>query len=305
MTNDPEELRIALNLVKNIKENNLLIRNLDSIDRIFKLYFNQINRNQSEEKLIVNFIFQCIDTYGINASSLFRYLRNSNEKNDIIHRFHQNYEEKFSFNIINSFLFENSNEKIESNNEERKMSVLIFSLVFSFFILFLFFIRNSDLKKKIVEYEKVNKNLQDTILKIGEKQIEYNNDQKRFKDIYPIKVRIKTENHSKQWIKIFSVLILTLIEMAILLTMELPHNFHLIYDSFIFFEYILHFFYAPGNFVYIIFITVPWIIKMILLLDIFVDDQQIKLFLAEIHMQSKVNIYAAALIALINYYCYI
>lgn len=44
---------------------------------------------------------------------------------------------------------------------------------------------------------------------------------------------------------------------------------------------------------------------MILLLDIFVDDQQIKLFLAEIHMQSKVNIYAAALIALINYYCYI
>lgn len=80
MTNDPEELRIALNLVKNIKENNLLIRNLDSIDRILKLYFNQINRNQSEEKLIVNFIFQCIDTYDINASSLFRYLRNSNEK---------------------------------------------------------------------------------------------------------------------------------------------------------------------------------------------------------------------------------
>lgn len=119
--NDLEELKIALNLVKNIDENNLLFRSFSSIDRIFVLYFQQKNRKETEEKQIINFMFQCINTYGVDALTLFRHLKYSNEKNNIIQRFHDEYEEKYSFNIINSFLFERPVETKKNNREKKKI----------------------------------------------------------------------------------------------------------------------------------------------------------------------------------------
>lgn len=82
-----EKIEIALNLPKSINENHLISRDISSLDRILDIYFSLKNRNISDEKKIINFLFQFIDLNGNDGSALFHHLdkiQNSDEV--IIHR---------------------------------------------------------------------------------------------------------------------------------------------------------------------------------------------------------------------------
>lgn len=48
--NEDEEVFIALKLPKSIEENDLVSRELSSVDRIIEIYFTQKNRNKEDEK---------------------------------------------------------------------------------------------------------------------------------------------------------------------------------------------------------------------------------------------------------------
>ena len=200
--NDPEEIKIALNLVKNIKENNVLFRGFSSIQRILNIYFSQPNRNKNEEKQIINFIFQCIDTFGLNAVSLFKHLKKSEEKNNIIKRLHDEYDEKYSFNMINSFIFERPFDLIQEKDESKKIIFLTISLIFSFIILLIIFLQNNEYKKHIRSCEENNKKCQEKVIFLAQKlgQQNSNSDDKNKNDQLQ-------KNQTKDRMKIFIVFI--------------------------------------------------------------------------------------------------
>lgn len=110
---NPEELQIACNIVQNINERNLIMRNMSSLNRIIQIYFQQQNRDQNEEKQVINFLFRCLDLRGSDSSILFTHLSKSKQRQNVIKRLHENYRGKFDFNLVNSSLFEYSYETIK------------------------------------------------------------------------------------------------------------------------------------------------------------------------------------------------
>ena len=145
----------------------MIHRDLSSLNRIIQIYFLQNYQNKKEEKQIVDFLFQCLEEFGINSSILFTHLSNSSEREKAIIRLHKSdYKNKIDFNLINSSLFENSYQLIR-RNINMKRYLLIFLLIIPLFCIlpsFYFRMNNSikelDLiKQKFKEEVKKMKNL--------------------------------------------------------------------------------------------------------------------------------------------------
>lgn len=137
-----EEFEIANSIIKNIQNGNISSRGLASIDRILNIYFQRRNRNANEEKQVINFMFSCLDFYGIDASLLFKNAEKSKEINKIITRLHSNYKGKFDWNMVNYTIFEQSNYLI-SINIYLKLIIFFLSLLIIFLsILSYYFIKN-------------------------------------------------------------------------------------------------------------------------------------------------------------------
>lgn len=162
------ENQIANNLIDNIKTKNLIDRDINSLDRIIKIYFSK-KRRKSEEKQVIEFLFKCLDKHGKKASVLFANLPKFNEKEKVIKRLHENYKQKFdSFYISSPNIFDASYDIVKSND---KTKIINYILIISFLFLFIFNnsyriynynqieLLNKNLTKKCNRFEQTNKNL--------------------------------------------------------------------------------------------------------------------------------------------------
>lgn len=184
-----KELQIALNLVNNIRENNLIGRDLSSLDRIIQIYFKQKKRNISEEKQVIEFLFQYLDIHGSDASILFSHLSESSERENVIQRLHDEYKDKFDFNIVNSLLFESSFQVISL---KRCIFSLLFFITFLFSISIVFYRKNIQMKSKVEKYDElfqINKNLNDELTNI---KVQFNEE---FNNKRQLKSDIKTKSN--------------------------------------------------------------------------------------------------------------
>lgn len=151
-----EEINIALNLPNSIKDNNLIERDISSLDRIIEKYFLQKTRNISDEKEVINFLFEYINLNGMDSSVLFRHLSKSSERDKVIERLYENYKNKFDFNLVNSSLFESAYENIHLKKTIRFLKIFcILLLMTTIFVIF----KIIKQKSIIVEYEKINMKL--------------------------------------------------------------------------------------------------------------------------------------------------
>lgn len=57
---------------------------ITSLDRILGYYFDQTNQDLKEEKEVIDFLFKYYDAKGNKACVLFRYIKNSPERLNII-----------------------------------------------------------------------------------------------------------------------------------------------------------------------------------------------------------------------------
>lgn len=293
--NNEDETIIASNLINSIRGNDLFLRNISSVDKILSIYFSKNNPNINDEKQIINFVFQYLDIYGKDALILFRYFKNSNEKRNIIKRFKKDFQDQYTNEMIDSFLFTQSTNTSKMPKDLQQYSYLLIPL--SIILILIFLIRNYKLKTKLTLYEiqlselnRENRQLQTKILFLEQKtlnQIETNSD----------KITV-SNNHSKSFGKEFFVLILSFIEMIILMIIDLPHSFYFVYDSLTLGEYVFYFFFTSYNFFYLLLITVLFVTKMTLLFKSFIS-------VARNIEDVKWFVLAIGIIALFNYLYYI
>lgn len=293
--NDEEETIIASNLINSIRGNDLFLRNLSSVDKILSIYFSKNNPNINDEKQIINFVFQYLDIYGKDALILFRYFKNSNEKRNIIKRFKKDFQDQYTNEMIDSFLFAQSTNTSKIPKDLQQYSYLLIPL--SIILILIFLIRNYKLKTKFTLYEiqinklnRENRQLQTKILFLEQKtlnQIETNSD----------KITV-SKNDSKSFGKEFFVLILSFIEMIILMIIDLPRSFYFVYDSLTLGEYVFYFFFMSYNFFYLLLITVLFVAKMTLLFKSFIS-------VARNIEDVKWFVLAIGIIALFNFLYYI
>lgn len=164
MNDHLEEVKIASNIIKNINQNDLLMRDISSLDRIIRIYFSQKRRDINEEKQVIDFIFKCLDVRGPDCSILFTHLAESSERENVIKRLHEEYKDKFDFNLVNSSLFESSYQKIK--NEEKMKNLFYFSVIFAplcFICLIFLILRNNQTIKKLNEAGQINKKLEEEL----------------------------------------------------------------------------------------------------------------------------------------------
>ena len=104
-------------------------RNISSIDRIINIYFMNKNRDLSEEKEVINFLFRYLEKEGRKGSILFRYLHNSLERYNIILRLYSQFRYKFEFDIVNSSLFITAFDLIKINQKLKRILFFLFLLI--------------------------------------------------------------------------------------------------------------------------------------------------------------------------------
>ena len=144
---NPEELKIALNLISNIKDRSLFSRKLNSIDRIIEIYFSFQTHNAEEEKQVIDFLFECLDSFGKEASILFSHIKSTQYRSYIFNRLHQNYSDKFDFNAIKNLLFEEN--KVSSNQQKNKY-LIIGIILLILYIIFLIY-ENNKIEKEFLK----------------------------------------------------------------------------------------------------------------------------------------------------------
>ncbi|KAK8886327.1 hypothetical protein M9Y10_041789 [Tritrichomonas musculus] len=164
---DPNELDIANNIVDNIRNGSLMNRNMASIDRITQIYFSKNHNNSHQEEQVIDFLFECLDRYGSDASILFRHVVNSKKVNDIIKRLHDDYEGVFEWNMVNHCLFENTNSLV-SANKHMKIIIFIISTLLICFSIYMYLHVNK-LNALIKDDENRMKKLNKSMTKLQEK----------------------------------------------------------------------------------------------------------------------------------------
>lgn len=156
--NSKEEEKIAKNLVKYLHKPDFTNRSLASIDRILELYYTHYyNKNASDEKEVISFLFKYLNDKNEHASILFRHIKNSSERNNIIKRLYKEHRWDFEFDIISSEIFLTSFSLIKLNEILKK--ILVFCAVFISFLLILSFTSHHQIKSiKLEHKEQLNAN---------------------------------------------------------------------------------------------------------------------------------------------------
>lgn len=181
-----EEVQIALNLVQHIHNKDLNQCSISSLDRIIHIYYLQNNHNKTEEKQVIEFLFQCLDDYGPDASILFSYLSKSSERENVIKKLYEDYKEKFDFNFINSSLFESSYKMLKDRQKNKIINfffLLVFLIIIPLSISFYLRYRELELMKNKEEIVKFKIPVKSEIVGYGPnaKKINYFEDHKMYK----------------------------------------------------------------------------------------------------------------------------
>lgn len=145
-------------IIRSIIKNELINQGIKSIDNITRTIFSQKNDlNSNDEKVLTEFLFQCLDVYGKDASILFSNIDFFKKRDNIIKRLHENYKDKFDFDVIKASLFEISFKYLDMK------SIMTFYFYFSLFLisilLILFQFRNINKKLEIESQLKKATNL--------------------------------------------------------------------------------------------------------------------------------------------------
>ena len=147
-----EEDNMAKKLAKNLQREEFKNRDLASIDRIIGIYYAKYNTNAAEEKEVISFLFSYLDEKKEPASILFRHIKNSSERYNIVKRLYNEHRWDFNFDVISGDVFLFAFDFININEKLKK--ILYFSSIFIILLAFLsitLYFRSNSLK---LEFEK-------------------------------------------------------------------------------------------------------------------------------------------------------
>lgn len=127
-------------------------RNIESLDRIINKYFMNKNRDPIEEKEVIEFLFRYLKKEGRNGSILFRHIKNSPERYNIIIRLYNKYRYKFDFDIVNSSLFLTAFDLIKIN-QKMKQILYFFACIIPLLIIISFslYFKTKQMKTDFIE----------------------------------------------------------------------------------------------------------------------------------------------------------
>lgn len=147
-----EEDNMAKKLAKNLQREEFKNRDLASIDRIIGIYYAKYNTNAAEEKEVISFLFSYLDEKKEPASILFRHIKNSSERYNIVKRLYNEHRWDFNFDVISGDVFLFAFDFININEKLKK--ILYFSSIFIILLSILsitLYFRSNSLK---LEFEK-------------------------------------------------------------------------------------------------------------------------------------------------------
>lgn len=123
-TNQYEEI-ISRNILDYIRDDQLLSLSFPMLYRIVTKYQLKIKDNEQQPPEMIEFLFKCLDHFGITASSLFEHVNLGEVKSEIIYRLLTKYSHKFDFHFINSNLlktfYQLQNELIQKDALHSKL----------------------------------------------------------------------------------------------------------------------------------------------------------------------------------------
>lgn len=153
-----KEVDIALKLPESIKENDLISRDLPSLDRIIEIYFEQKNLKKEDEKEVVDFLFYYLDKHGPDGSVLFRHLKRSSLQEKVLQRLHDNYQGKFNFDLVNSTFFESSYQSIQTMSKLKIITFILTLILFTYIFKYEYTKNCNDKRYEINQIQQAQKN---------------------------------------------------------------------------------------------------------------------------------------------------
>ena len=181
-----EEEYISSHLNDFIKTDEIIELKLAVLLRIFQKYLNdEENDIKVNNKDMIDFLFRCLDKYGIAASVLFNKIDFAEEQINVIHRLLHQYKGKFDFNFLNSTLAKTTLQLTSESYVQKKEYSELFAEMKNKFEE-----QSEELRKmkeeeneRKEEYEKeiekIKKDFEQRLAKIEEKYEQFYNKQKK------------------------------------------------------------------------------------------------------------------------------